>query len=259
MGRLEGKVAIVTGSARGVGAAVAKRFAEEGAYVVVGDVLETEGKATASEIGDRAIFHRLDVTDEDNWNAVVADATARWGKVDVLVNNAAVLAFKALVDFSKAEFQRLLDVNLVGAFLGIKAVAPGMVDRGAGSIVNVVSVDGMKSANSLSAYSASKWGMRGLMRAAALELGHKGVRVNSVHPGAINTMMMNPTGKAEEELLPNTAHIPLQRPGRPHEVASVCLFLASDEASYVNASETTCDGGGLAGIYHRGLPGAPGL
>lgn len=258
MARLDGKIAIVTGAARGVGAAVAERFAAEGARVVVADVLEAEGRATAGRIGASALFHRLDVTDETQWSSAVALAETRWGTVDILVNNAAILLSKTLVESSKEEFQRILDVNLVGMFLGIKAVAPGMVAKGAGSIVNISSVDGMRSANTLSAYSASKWGVRGLTRAATLELGHKGVRVNSVHPGAINTMMMNPAGKAEEDLRANTTHIPLQRPGQPAEVANVCLFLASDEASYVTGSETTCDGGGLAGLYHRALPGAPG-
>ncbi|WP_114955085.1 SDR family NAD(P)-dependent oxidoreductase [Sphingosinicella terrae] len=257
MGRLEGKVAIVTGAARGVGAAVAQRFAAEGAKVVLADVLEEEGKETAREIGGDARFAHLDVTDEDQWRGLVDETAARWGRIDVLVNNAAVLAFKALIDFEKAEFERVIDVNLVGVFLGIKSVAPHMIARGAGSIVNIASVDGMKSANSLSAYSASKWGVRGLMRAAALELGPKGVRVNSVHPGTIDTKMMNPTGKPREALRANTGHVPLQRPGAPEEVASVCVFFASDEASYVSGSETTVDGGAIAGVYHRFLPGAP--
>jgi 3alpha(or 20beta)-hydroxysteroid dehydrogenase len=257
MARLAGKVAIVTGAARGVGVAVAELFVREGAKVVLADVLDAEGEAAAARIGDGAVFRHLDVTDEHGWRALVDETVGRWGAVDILVNNAAILMFKALVDFEKAEFERVLGVNLVGAFLGIKTVAPHMTERGKGSIVNISSVDGMKSANSLSAYSASKWGMRGLMRAAALELGHKGIRVNSVHPGAINTHMMNPTGKPAEELRANTPHVPLQRAGEPSEVAQVCLFLASDDASYVNASETTVDGGGIAGVYHRGLPGAP--
>jgi 3alpha(or 20beta)-hydroxysteroid dehydrogenase len=173
MGRLEGKVAIVTGGARGMGAATCRLFVEEGARVVIGDVLDAEGEALARELGDAARFMRLDVADEANW-ARVADATVeQFGRIDVLVNNAAVLMFGAITDLSKRDFERAVSINLVGMFVGIRTIAPRMIAQQRGSTVNISSVDGLRGVNALAAYVSSKWGVRGLTKVAALELGHR--------------------------------------------------------------------------------------
>ena len=259
MARLDGKVAIITGGARGMGGATSRLFAAEGAKVVIADVLDKEGAELAAELKGSAIFQHHDVTDEASWSSVVAKAIATFGKVDILVNNAGILLFKTLLDTSKADYERVLGVNLMGAFLGIKAVAPHMIERGSGSIVNVSSVDGMKGANSLGAYSSSKWGLRGLTRVAAMEFGHKGVRVNSVHPGGIDTAMGNPYSENRTEVNKRYTMVPLQRVGDPIEVARTSLFLASDDSSYLCGSEIAVDGGMLTGQYYVGFPGAPGV
>ncbi|MFN3424115.1 MAG: SDR family NAD(P)-dependent oxidoreductase [Novosphingobium meiothermophilum] len=259
MGKLEGKVAIVTGGARGMGAATCRRFVAEGARVAIADVLEAEGAALAAELGAAARFLRLDVTSEENWAEVVAAADAGLGPVDVLVNNAGILMFKSLLETTKADYERVLGVNLVGEFLGIKAVAPGMIARGKGAIINVSSVDGMKGANSLVAYASSKWGVRGLTKVAAMELGHKGIRVNSVHPGGVDTVMSNHTGAPREEVDKGYANVPLQRIGGPEEVAAASAFLASDDASYLHGAEIVVDGGMTVGTYYMGFPGSPGM
>lgn len=259
MGRLNGKVAIVTGGARGMGAATCRLFVAEGAKVAICDVLEEQGRALADELGDAAQFWKLDVTSEDEWARVVGEVEQALGPVDVLVNNAGILLFKGLLDTTKADYERVLGVNLVGEFLGIKAVAPGMIGRGRGSIVNVSSVDGMKGANSLVAYASSKWGVRGLTKVAAMELAHKGVRVNSVHPGGVDTIMSNHDGRARSELDKSYTNVPLQRVGAPEEVAAASLFLASDDSSYMNGAELVVDGGMTVGTYYEGFPGAPGV
>ncbi len=259
MARLDGKVAIITGGARGMGGATSRLFAAEGARVLIADVLDSEGAALAEELKGSALFQHHDVSDEASWSAVVAKAIAAFGKVDVLVNNAGILMFKTLLDTSKADYERVLGVNLMGAFLGIKAVAPHMVERGSGSIVNVSSVDGMKGANGLGAYSSSKWGLRGLTRVAAMELGHKGVRVNSIHPGGIDTAMGNPYGEKREDVNKRYTMVPMQRVGDPIEAARTSLFLASDDSSYLCGAEIAVDGGMLTGQYYVGFPGAPGV
>jgi 3alpha(or 20beta)-hydroxysteroid dehydrogenase len=257
MARLQNKAAIITGGARGMGAATARVFVAEGAKVVIADVLDNEGAKLAAELGGAAIFQRHDVADENSWSNVLDRAIAAFGGVDVLVNNAGVLMFKTLLTMEKADFERVLSVNLVGAFLGIKTVAPHMIARGKGSIVNVSSVDGMKGSNGLAAYGASKWGVRGLTRVAALELGYQGVRVNSIHPGGVDTMMTNPMGQSRAEVDQRFKMVPLQRVGAPEEVARATLFLASDDSSYVCGAEIAVDGGMLAGQYYFGYPGAP--
>jgi 3alpha(or 20beta)-hydroxysteroid dehydrogenase len=259
MARLDGKVAIITGGARGMGGATSRLFAAEGAKVVIADVLDKEGAELAAELKGSAIFQHHDVTDEASWSSVVAKAIATFGKVDILVNNAGILLFKTLLDTSKADYERVLGVNLMGAFLGIKAVAPHMIERGSGSIVNVSSVDGMKGANSLGAYSSSKWGLRGLTRVAAMEFGHKGVRVNSIHPGGIDTAMGNPYSENRTEVNKRYTMVPLQRVGDPIEAARTSLFLASDDSSYLCGAEIAVDGGMLTGQYYVGFPGAPGV
>lgn len=259
MSRLQDKVAIVTGGARGMGAATSRLFVAEGARVIIADVLDQDGEALARELGDGARYRHLDITDEAGWKALVAETLKDFGQIDILINNAAILLFRALLDMEKAEFERVLQVNVLGAFLGIKAVAPSMISRGKGAIVNISSVDGMKSANGLGAYSSSKWAVRGLTRTAALELGHKGIRVNSVHPGGVNTWMSNPDKLSRDIIDKSYPNVPLQRIGEPEEIARVSLFLASDDASYVCGAEVAVDGGMLTGSYYQTLPGAPGV
>jgi 3alpha(or 20beta)-hydroxysteroid dehydrogenase len=258
MTRLRDKVAIVTGGARGMGAATARLFAAEGAKVVICDVLDDEGQKLAATLPGRATFAHLDVADEASWRAVLQKTVAEHGRLDVLVNNAGVLLFKALLDTSLAEFQRVVGINLAGTFLGTKLAGELMVKAGRGSIVNISSADGMKGANGLAAYCSSKWGIRGLTRVAAMEFGHKGVRVNSVHPGGIDTAMGNPYAQPKAEVNQRYTFVPLQRVGEPDEVARTSLFLASDESSYLCGAEIAVDGGMLTGQYYAGLPGAPG-
>ena len=259
MARLKDKVAIITGGARGMGAATCRLFAREGAKVVIADLLETEGQALAKELGGGARFFRHDVTDEASWQHLIVETTSAFGAIDALVNNAGVLLFKTIADTSKAEFDRVVGINLAGTFLGVKLVGAGMVARGRGSIVNISSADGMKGANGLGAYCASKWGIRGLTRVAAMEFGHKGVRVNSVHPGGIDTAMGNPYAEPKAEVNKRYAMVPMQRVGDPDEVAQVSLFLASDASSYLCGAEIAVDGGMLTGQYYVGFPGAPGV
>ncbi|MEC9358941.1 MAG: glucose 1-dehydrogenase [Pseudomonadota bacterium] len=257
--RLQGKIAIVTGGARGMGAATARLFVEHGAQVLIADVLDQEGSALARELGEAARFSHHDVSDEASWTRLADQAMTIGGHLDVLVNNAGVLLFETLLNMDKSAFERVLDINLIGTFLGMKAVAPLMIERGKGSIVNISSVDGMKAANGLGAYCASKWGVRGLTKVAAMEFGHRGVRVNSVHPGGVDTAMGNPYAEPREDVNKRYAMVPMQRVGEPLEVAQTSLFLASDESSYLCGAEIAVDGGMLAGQYYQGIAGAPGV
>ena len=259
MARLDGKVAIISGGARGMGAATSRLFVEAGARVVIADLLEAEGAALAQELGDAARFVRLDVTCAQSWADTVRLAEDTFGPVDVLVNNAGVLLFKSLLQTTPEDYRRVIEVNLVGEFLGIQAVARGMIERGHGAIVNISSVDGMKGANGLAAYASSKWGVRGLTKVAAMELGHLGIRVNSVHPGGVDTVMTNYEGVAREKVSERFRNIPLQRVGAPEEIARATLFLASDDASYIAGSEIVVDGGMTTGQYYPLFPGAPGV
>ncbi|MES0874664.1 glucose 1-dehydrogenase [Sinimarinibacterium thermocellulolyticum] len=259
MARLKDKVAIITGGARGMGAATARLFVAEGAKVVIGDLLDAEGDALAAELGEAARFVHHDVTSEVSWQRLIDATLSAFGAIDVLVNNAGILMFKTIAETTRDDFARVLDVNLIGCFLGTKLVGANMVARGKGSIVNISSVDGMKAANGLSAYNASKWAVRGFTKAAAMEFGHKGVRVNSVHPGGIDTAMGNPYAEPKAEVNKRYAMVPLQRVGEPIEVAYTSLFLASDESSYLCGAEIAVDGGMLCGQYYVGFPGAPGL
>jgi 3alpha(or 20beta)-hydroxysteroid dehydrogenase len=228
MGRLDGKVAIVTGSARGMGAATARLFAAEGARVVVTDVLTEEGAQTAKEIGDAARFQFLDVTDESSWAAGVAACQEAFGRLDVLVNNAGILHAAKTLDTDSATFRKVLEVNLVGPFLGIRACAPVMAETGGGAIVNISSVQGIWGRAGTPAYTASKFGVRGLTKTVALELGELGIRVNSVHPGGDDTALIR---ESSGSALSN----------------ETSLYLASDEASYVTGTELIVDGGLTAG------------
>lgn len=259
MGRLQGKVAIITGGARGMGAATVRLFVAEGAKVAIGDLLEAEGQALAAELGDQALYLKHDVTDEASWARLIETTVARFGPIDVLVNNAGVLLFRTIQETSKADFARVLEINLTGGFLGTKLVGAHMLGNGRGSIVNISSVDGMKAANGLGAYCASKWALRGLTKVAAMEYGHRGVRVNSVHPGGIDTAMGNPYAQAKAEVNQRYTMVPMQRVGEPDEVAKTSLFLASDDSSYLCGAEIAVDGGMLTGQYYVGFPGAPGV
>ncbi len=246
-GRLAGKVAIITGAARGQGAAEARRFASEGAHVVITDVLDTDAKALANEIGDAgrsAIALAHDVSSEADWATVVRTATETFGGVDILVNNAAVYWTRPLVDEPVADFERLLRVNLIGALLGLQAVVPAMKARGGGSIVNISSRAGAAGMYGHGAYGMSKWGLRGLTQTAAIELGIEGIRVNAVLPGSIDTAML-PVPK--EDFGTRFSDLPLGRVGTAEEVAEAVLFLASDESSYLTGSELRVDGGLAAG------------
>jgi 3alpha(or 20beta)-hydroxysteroid dehydrogenase len=257
MGRLEGRVAIITGGARGVGAAVTRLFAAEGASIVIADMLVNEGEALAGELGDRVIFIRTDVSCKQDWKTLLEQTTLQFGSPDILVNNAAIQRFSSILDCDEDEFRRLLDVNLIGTFLGLSVVGREMVCARRGAIVNVSSVDGMRGANGYAAYSTSKWGVRGLSKVAAMEFGPRGVRVNSVHPGGVYTAMGNPVGASVEEFDKGFGMAPLQRSGRVNEIAMAILYLASEEASYVCGAELVVDGGWTAGVFNPGLSGAP--
>jgi len=255
--KLDGRVVLVTGAARGIGAAIARVLAEAGAQVVLTDVLDEALAATAAQIGERALALRLDVTDGQAWAATVEQVLARYGRLDALVNNAGILAFATLEDTTEEQFRRILEVNVTGTFLGMRAVTPAMKAVRRGSIVNISSADGLMGRNALTAYTASKWAIRGLTRSAALELGLHGVRVNSVHPGGIFTELANPGGLSREQYDGLFDWLPLQRAADPEEVARSVLFLVSDASSYSTGSEFAVDGGMSAGQYYFGLPGAP--
>ena len=257
LNRLLGKIVIVTGGARGMGAATARLFAHEGATVIVADLAESGGTALAAELGGAASFHPLNVTIEAQWEQLVREVSARHGRIDGLVNNAGILHFCGLEELAEADFDRVLSVNLKGTFFGLKHVGRLMKRARAGAIVNISSIDGMQAANGIAAYIASKWAVRGLTKAAALEFGPHRVRVNSVHPGGIDTVMGNPQQLPREQLNADYRQVPLQRIGEPHEVATASLFLCSDEASYVNGAELLVDGGWAAGHYYNMLPGGP--
>ncbi|HEY8526014.1 MAG TPA: glucose 1-dehydrogenase [Acidimicrobiales bacterium] len=240
---LAGKTALVTGAARGQGAAEARLLAARGARVVVTDVLEAEGKAVAAEIGDAARFVRHDVTSADDWAAAVAVATDELGGLDILVNNAGILRTTPIEEETLDGFERVLAVNLSGTFLGIKAAIEPMKAAGGGSIVNVSSLAGLRGYPRMGAYCSSKWGVRGLTKVAATELGPYGIRVNSVHPGTIDTPMIANTGV--ERGAGNYRGAPLGRVGVPEDVAELVAFLASDASSYITGGEFTIDGGAL--------------
>ena len=262
MGRLDGKIAVITGGARGMGETEARLFVAEGARVVVADVLDAEGKSVVADLGAAAAYRHLDVTDEDQWRALLADTRDQFGSPDILVNNAGILRSGTVLETDLATFHEVLDINLVGPFLGMKTMGAAMVEAGHGSIVNISSIGGMVGMSMIGAYVASKWGLRGLTKSAAIELGPHGVRVNSLHPGGVATPMVGavidpmseppPPGQADPDPVlaasdENSAAQPIPRIGRPIEIARLALFLASDESSYCTGMEFVADGGSVAG------------
>jgi 3alpha(or 20beta)-hydroxysteroid dehydrogenase len=255
MNRLAGKVALITGAASGIGAATARKFAEEGARVVLADI--SDAGPLASEIGEAALAVRLDVRKRDEWTTVVEAAEAHFGALHTLVNNAGIMIYNLIGDYTEEEIRRVIDINLIGPIFGTQAAVPAIERAGGGTIVNVSSVDGLIVHNAMAPYAASKWGIRGFTKVAALELSHRGIRVNSVHPGGVFTPLANPTGLAKTDLDPNLANNPIQRLAHPEEVAAAILFLAGPESSYSTGSEVTVDGGMTAGQYFSFLPGTP--
>ncbi|MDI2127426.1 glucose 1-dehydrogenase [Yinghuangia seranimata] len=243
--QLDGKVAVITGAARGQGEAEARLFVARGARVVLTDLLEEEGEKVAAELGDAARFVRHDVSSPEDWARVVEVALAEFGTVDVLVNNAAIYWTKAFADETLEGLDRIFKVNFQGVFLGMQAVLPTMKERRSGSIVNISSQSGLEGLPSHSAYGATKWAVRGLSKTVALETGEYGVRVNSVYPGVIDTPMIAKAGvERGEGKFPG---VPLRRIAAPEEVAEVVAFLASDASSYMTGGEIVVDGGMTAG------------
>lgn len=227
-----------------MGAAHARMLVAEGAKVVIGDILDDEGKALAAELGDAARYVHLDVTSPDDWAAAVATAVDDFGTINVLVNNAGIVNGAPLQHLKLAKWKQILDVNLTGTFLGMQVVVEPMIAAGGGSIINVSSVEGLRGSPWAHGYVATKWGVRGLAKSAALELAPHNIRVNSIHPGLIRTPMT-------EGLPEDLVKIPLGRPAAPEEVATFVVFLASDESSYSTGAEFVMDGGLTAAVPHK--------
>jgi len=238
MGKLDDSVIVVSGGSRGIGAQICRTFAAEGARVVIGDVLDDEGSALAQELG--GLYGHLDVTQPDDWRALVDAATKHFGKVTGLVNNAGVVGFTPVDATSLDEWNRIISVNLTGVFLGMEAVVPSLKEAGGGVIVNLSSTAGMQGYSNLAAYVASKWGVRGLTKAAALDLGPENIRVVSIHPGGIRTPM---TAGLDDKAY---SRQPIARIGQPEEIAKLALFLVAD-ATYSTGTEFIADGGATVG------------
>lgn len=240
MKRLEGKVAIITGAAQGMGASHARKFIEEGAKVVLTDLNKEKGEALSAELGENALFVSQNVTSAEDWANVVAEAEKTFGKVDVLVNNAGITMAKSILQTTEEEYRRIVEINQVSVFLGMKTVIPAMQKAGGGSIVNISSMNGLVAG--AIGYTDTKFAVRGMTKAAAIECANYGIRVNSVHPGVIATpMVVQEDTKAAVEAF--SKHIPLKRVAEPEEVSNLVLYLASDESSYSTGSEFVIDGG----------------
>lgn len=240
MTRLSGKIVIVTGGARGMGAAHARRFVAEGAQVVITDLNEEAGQELALELGEQALFIKQDVTKADDWANVISTAENKFGHVNVLVNNAGISISSNIEHMTEEQYRKIIDINQVSVFLGIKAVLASMKQAGGGSIVNISSINGL--VGGAPGYTDSKFAVRGITKAAAIEFAQYGIRVNSVHPGVIETPMVT-EGDAVEQIKAFAKMIPLQRMAQSEEITNLVLFLASDESSYSTGSEFVADGG----------------
>ncbi|MEX0783555.1 MAG: glucose 1-dehydrogenase [Dehalococcoidia bacterium] len=242
MGKLDGRVALITGGARGQGAAEAELFASEGATVVVTDVLDDDGKKTAARVGGKYLHQ--DVTDEARWRAVVDDIVQDHGRLDILVNNAGIYRSESLLDASVDTYRQVIEINQVGVFLGMQAVAAAMMERNSGAIVNISSVAGLRGGAGGFAYTASKWAVRGMTKSAAVQLARYGIRVNSIHPGLIETPMLHSIPGIDAGGLDQALRrVPMRRVAEASEVAKLALFLASDDSSYSTGGEFVIDGG----------------
>src|SRR5690348_3153040 len=242
MSRLAGKVAVVTGGAQGQGAEIAREFVAEGARVVIADIADEPGRALAAELGEAAHFAHHDVSQEASWSAVVEDANTRFGPVNVLANNAGVLRFGEIATGSLEDVELMWRINQMGVFLGMRAVVPTMGTNGGGSIINASSVEGLAGMANCAGYAATKWAIRGMTKCAAMELGGRGIRVNSVHPGMIDTPMTRVHG-GDAAMEYGASKVPMRRVGLPSDIAPVYVFLASDESGYMNGAELAVDGG----------------
>lgn len=252
MGSLDGKVALVTGGARGQGEAEVRLLHAEGAGVVIADVLDQEGGEVAASLGERADFVHLDVTDEAHWASAIDHVRERFGRLDVLVNNAAILRFGSIRDTTLDEYMQVLRVNQVGVFLGMRAVVPIMSEQHSGSIINVSSTEGMAGLAGLIAYSSTKWAVRGMSKVGAMELGAQGIRVNTILPGGVETPLVRSAG-IDADITGWFTKLPLGRIGQPVEIARIALFLAGDQSSYCTGSEFVADGGLTAGFSVEGM------
>jgi 3alpha(or 20beta)-hydroxysteroid dehydrogenase len=248
MDRLKGKVAIITGAARGQGAATARLFAAEGARLLLTDVLASEGAALARSLGNLVRFVAADIAAESAWKILLDEAMSAFGRVDILINNAAITDHHEFTQLTRQRLETVLAVNLIGPILGMQAVLPTMLAQRAGAIVNISSVNGLRGTAGMAGYDASKWALRGITKSIALEYGARGIRANSIHPGAIRTPMLDPDGTLDGNALAGLLRIAAARVGEPIEVAHASLFLASDDASYVNGAELAVDGGWSAGL-----------
>jgi 3alpha(or 20beta)-hydroxysteroid dehydrogenase len=249
MSSLEGKVALITGAARGQGAAEARLFAQRGAKVMLCDLLDDEGQAVAAEIGANAAYTRLDVTSENDWKKAIQATIDKFGKLNVLVNNAGIITpVREIGDTSLNDYMKVINVNQVGVFLGMREVVEPMKKAGGGSIVNISSIDGLIGMYGATAYCATKFAVRGMTKVAALELGKYGIRVNSLHPGGVQTKILDDTGLSPEDAAEAFKQIPLGRIGQSEEMATLAAYLASDDASYSTGSEFIADGGLTAGF-----------
>jgi 3alpha(or 20beta)-hydroxysteroid dehydrogenase len=240
---MEGRVALVSGGAKGQGEAEARMFVAEGAAVVIGDVLDERGQAVAADLGERAAYVHLDVSRPADWQGAVTGTRARFGRLDVLVNNAGIVRHGMMVDVTLEEYLEVINVNQVGCWLGMKTAAPLMAETGGGSIINISSMNGIMPGPGVMSYVASKFAIRGMTKAAALELAPLRIRVNSIHPGAIDTDMAR-DALASAGIDP-VGHLPIPRMGEADEVARMAVFLASDDSSYSTGSEFVIDGGWL--------------
>jgi 3alpha(or 20beta)-hydroxysteroid dehydrogenase len=250
--RLDGKVALISGGARGMGAAHARTFVVEGARVVIGDIRDDLGKQVADELGEACTYVHLDVTDPDDWAAAVETAEHAYGPVSVLVNNAGIADWGHIADYPLERYRRILEIDLVGCFTGIQVSVPSLRRAGGGSVINISSIAGMQGYPQMAGYVSAKWAVRGLTKVAALDLAPDGIRANSVHPGQIDTPIVE---NAKDSA--STDHVAMHRIGEPEEVSALLVFLASDESSFCTGAEFVVDGGEIQGMPTLALKSVP--